>query len=359
MASQRTSAIAQAGAVSQALVGGPLGQQQGNRYTARPAILSAAAAFLGVSALSGVAADAETSAPVQVADDPYARPAAAQPLPSKITLYQYEVCPYCCKVRAMLDYYKLPYTVIEVNPLTKGELKWSTYKKVPVVKLDEEVVVDSSAIMSRLATDVAASRPAPAAAAAPAAPKKPSGGFSFFGSSGCSDESAVKDQGAANFAGPALEEEVKWRKWVDQTFVKVLTANIYRNWDEALETFKYITDQTSWSWGTRELARWSGAVIMWQVGKKMPKKYGIEGDLRLALYAAADDFVENGLRGRTFAGGAEPNLADVALFGVVRAVRQTGAFRDLMAQSKLAPWFQAMEERVGDSARVATVMGSM
>ncbi len=44
---------------------------------------------------------------MQVVADPYARPKEAHPLPSQITLYQYEVCPYCCKVRAFLDYYKV------------------------------------------------------------------------------------------------------------------------------------------------------------------------------------------------------------------------------------------------------------
>jgi len=56
--------------------------------------------------------------------------------------------PSCCT--------QLPYHTIEVNPLTKGELSWSTYRKVPVVKLDDEVVVDSSAIISRLAAELQA-----------------------------------------------------------------------------------------------------------------------------------------------------------------------------------------------------------
>lgn len=52
---------------------------------------------------------------------------------------------------------QLPYRVVEVNPLTKGELQWSDYKKVPVIKMDEqEVVVDSTAIISRLAAEVEA-----------------------------------------------------------------------------------------------------------------------------------------------------------------------------------------------------------
>lgn len=44
----------------------------------------------------------------QVPKDPYARPTDGLRGPPKdITLYQYEVCPFCCKVKAMLDYYKV------------------------------------------------------------------------------------------------------------------------------------------------------------------------------------------------------------------------------------------------------------
>ncbi|GLC33355.1 hypothetical protein PLESTB_000342200 [Pleodorina starrii] len=358
-------------------------QRYGDSKGQRAGILAAATAALGIGAAAAVttsAADAPTK--IEVVADPYARPVEARPLPSNITLYQYEVCPYCCKVRAFLDYYKLPYTVIEVNPLTKGELKWSTYKKVPVVQLDEEIVADSSAIMSRLATDIAAARPAPpppaAAAAAPASTSQPpapaakrSSSWSFWGSRGgdataAPDVSGATDQApaaaAAAAAAPAaapgapsteaLSEEIRWRKWVDEKLVKVLTANIYRNWDESVETFKYITEQTGWSWGAREVARWAGAVMMWQVGKRMPAKYGIEGDLRVALYDAANDFADNALRGRRFAGGDAPNLADLSAFGVLRAVRRTGAFRDLMAHSRLGPWFEAMDGEVGGSARI-------
>lgn len=85
-------------------------------------------------------------------------------------LYQYEVCPFCCKVKALLDYYDLPYETVEVNPLTKAELKWSTYRKVPVARMDggARVAVDSSAIMSELAAELEAAgrAPAPAPAAA-------------------------------------------------------------------------------------------------------------------------------------------------------------------------------------------------
>ncbi len=48
-----------------------------------------------------------------------------------VTLYQYDPCPYCNKARAYLDYCKVPYTLVEVNPLTKAEIKFSEkYQKV-------------------------------------------------------------------------------------------------------------------------------------------------------------------------------------------------------------------------------------
>lgn len=43
---------------------------------------------------------------------------------SAVQLYQYAICPFCSKCKATLDYAKVPYQAIEVNPLTKAEIKW-------------------------------------------------------------------------------------------------------------------------------------------------------------------------------------------------------------------------------------------
>jgi hypothetical protein len=39
--------------------------------------------------------------------DPYTLPSPTGQLPRSIKLYQYEVCPFCCKVKAFLDYHKV------------------------------------------------------------------------------------------------------------------------------------------------------------------------------------------------------------------------------------------------------------
>ena len=61
-------------------------------------------------------------------------------LPS-VRLYQYQTCPFCCKTRAFLDYYRIKYEVVEVNPLFRREIKFSKYRKVPFIVCGDDVQV--------------------------------------------------------------------------------------------------------------------------------------------------------------------------------------------------------------------------
>lgn len=54
----------------------------------------------------------------------------------KFTLYQYQTCPFCCKARVFLDYYGISYDVVEVNSVKRTEIKWSKYKKVPLLVIE-------------------------------------------------------------------------------------------------------------------------------------------------------------------------------------------------------------------------------
>jgi microsomal prostaglandin-E synthase 2 len=55
---------------------------------------------------------------------------------------------------------------------------------------------------------------------------------------------------------------------------------------------------------------------------------------------------------RRFLGGDEPCLADLAVFGVVRAVTGTDTFNDLMQSSSIGAWYARMFEAVGPSSRI-------
>lgn len=87
--------------------------------------------------------------------------------------------------------------------------------KVPLLKFGDEVVKDSTAIISRIAAEVETD------SSSSSSPSQ-SGGSGLFGG---------KQQASRAAGGVSLEEETKWRKWVDERLVKIITANIYRSWE--------------------------------------------------------------------------------------------------------------------------------
>lgn len=74
----------------------------------------------------------------------------------KLVLFQYQTCPFCCKVRAFLDYYGFSYDVVEVDAVLRQSIRWSKYKKVPILVAKSEEgyyqLNDSSMIISLLAS---------------------------------------------------------------------------------------------------------------------------------------------------------------------------------------------------------------
>jgi len=74
---------------------------------------------------------------------------------AKITLYQFEECPYCAKVRAFLDEKGLEYEKVNVprdreDPQRKELLEKSGVGTVPVIKIDDQYIGDSQVIIDHL-----------------------------------------------------------------------------------------------------------------------------------------------------------------------------------------------------------------
>ncbi|GLJ08963.1 hypothetical protein SUGI_0099350 [Cryptomeria japonica] len=233
-------------------------------------------------------------------------------VPKELVLYQYEACPFCNKVKAFLDYHDLPYKIVEVNPISKKEIKWSDYKKVPILVVDGEQLNDSSAIINNLDERIH--------------PNK--------------ERLPTKD----------TEEEEKWRRWVDEHLVHVLSPNIYRSVSEALESFDYITTNGNFTTLERLTGKYVGAAAMYFVSKKLKKKHNIT-DERASLYEAAETWVK-GLNSRTFMGGSKPNMADLAAFGVLKPIRHLQAGKDMIASTNIGPWYSRMELAVGGTTAI-------
>ena len=132
-----------------------------------------------------------------------------------VRLYQYEICPFCNKVKALLDLYKVPYDTVDVNPLTKGEIKpWSGgYKKVPIALLgggegtEPEQVNDSPVIAAALLERMSA------------------GG-------------AISKSELERFRSP---KALEWAAWSDSKLAVLLFPNITRNFGEAFQAFSWYT----------------------------------------------------------------------------------------------------------------------
>ncbi len=227
-----------------------------------------------------------------------------------LKLYQYDVCPYCCKVKSVLDYKGLPYEKIEVNPMTHEELAWNKkafeHDKVPVLVDGEETVLESNDIIRYL------------------------------------DEKYPKKQVSGK--GRAVQEQQKWIRFADEELVQILPANIYRTFPEALSSFKYITKVAKFPAWKRYYLMLGGAVAMTIVAKKGMKKRGIT-DPRAAL-AASLDKISEGLGASRFLGGDEPDVSDLVCHGVLSSVRGMKVWPFIERNNrKIVEWFEREQKK--------------
>ena len=70
--------------------------------------------------------------------------------------------------------------------------------------------------------------------------------------------------------------ERKWRLWVDDVLVHVLSPNIYRTPSEALQSFRYFSEIGEWErifppW-ERHLVIYVGSAVMFLLGKHLKRK---------------------------------------------------------------------------------------
>jgi microsomal prostaglandin-E synthase 2 len=221
-------------------------------------------------------------------------------------LYQYAVCPFCCKVKALLSYKKIPYETVEVHPLNKKEIGFSKeYRKVPIFVDEEGVQVnDSTPIMRYL-------------------DQKYSGAKVFE-----SEEAAKK-------------REEQWIQWSDQVLVRALPPLIYRSLPESIKAFDYITQEGKFTWLQQRTIKYSGALVMTLVAKKSAKSQGIR-DPQQHLYQCLENW-NQALEGKDFLGGEKPNGADLAVYGILRSIEGMPAFQMIQNHLQVFDWYQRVE----------------
>ncbi|KAG9354635.1 hypothetical protein JZ751_001348 [Albula glossodonta] len=268
----------------------------------------------------------------------------------KLTLYQYKTCPFCSKVRAFLDYHGLPYEIVEVNPVMRQEIKWSKYRKVPILMVDETVQLnDSSVIISTLKT-VLVSKGKTVSEILLCYPEMKSTNDSgkeileynnkyWLMLSGSEEQQLYPEK-------DLRKEEMTWRKWADDWLVHLISPNVYRTPAESLASFDYIVREGKFGTFEGFFAKYVGAFAMFIISKRLKARHNLQDDVRQDLYKAVNDWVSAIGKKRKFMGGEQPNLADLAVFGVLRVMEGLESFDDMMENTKVKNWYRRMEKAI-------------
>ncbi len=209
----------------------------------------------------------------------------------------------------MLAYKKVDYDVVEVNPLNKKELAFSeNYRKVPIfINARGEQVNDSNVILQHIDTEYP--------------------GVPVF-----SKDPAAK----------ARDEQ--WLAWSEK-YVQGLPTVIYDKLGDSIKAFDYITKTGKFSWLQSRMIKYSGAFVMTMVAKKIRKRENIENP-EAFLEAKTAEWVA-GLSGRPFMGGERPGAADIAVFGISRAVGSLNAGPVFQKNPAFWAWLQRMQTQTG------------
>ncbi|XP_030579590.1 prostaglandin E synthase 2 [Archocentrus centrarchus] len=265
----------------------------------------------------------------------------------KLILYQYKTCPFCSKVRAFLDYYGLPYEIVEVNPVMRQEIKWSTYRKVPILMVDDEVQLnDSSVIISSLKTHLVNKEKSMSniIRCYPEMKSVNDGGKEVTEYNNKYWLMLSEAETVAVYPQKEMQkEEMKWRQWADDWLVHLISPNVYRTTGEALASFDYIVREGKFGTFEGFFAKYVGAAAMFLISKRLKRRHNLQDDVRQDLYKAVNDWVAAIGKNRKFMGGDQPNLADLAVFGVLRVMEGLQAFDDMMANTKVKYWYRRME----------------
>ncbi|XP_060056246.1 prostaglandin E synthase 2 isoform X1 [Erinaceus europaeus] len=287
------------------------------------------------------------------------RPAAQLSLTSslQLTLYQYKTCPFCSKVRAFLDFHGLPYQVVEVNPIRRAEIKFSSYRKVPILLAQEgeslQQLNDSSVIISALKTYLVSGQPLEDVITY-YPPMKAVNEQGKEVTEFCNKYWLMLDEKETQrmYGGKeARKEEMKWRQWADDWLVHLISPNVYRTPAEALASFDYIVREGRFGAVEGALAKYMGAAAMYLISKRLKSRHHLQDDVREDLYEAANKWVAAVGKDRPFMGGQKPNLADLAVYGVLRVMEGLEAFEDLMRHTRIQPWYRRVEKAIAEAPR--------
>ena len=220
-------------------------------------------------------------------------------------LHMLYTCPFCWKVRGLLEHLDIPHERIQVNPMrTKKTLPSAPeWNKVPVwVDSNNEVHVDSTPIMKHI--------------------------------------DSVHNAGKL-WSSDDEERRDKWMDWVDLHMSKATIPILYGSLGSALKTTTRVSKLENFGFFSKRLYAWAGFPIMWGIiARKRVKKDGRTP--KKLWHDLLSEFTDQ-FQGKTFFGGDSPDLIDLAAFGYVRSISPYPQFSQIEDHEAGMNWYRAVE----------------
>ena len=220
-------------------------------------------------------------------------------------LHMLYTCPFCWKVRGLLEHLDIPHERVQVNPMKQKKTLPSApeWTKVPVwVDSKSGVHVDSTPIMKQI--------------------------------------DAAHNDGKLWAADDEVRRD-EWMEWVDLHMSKATIPILYGSLGSALKTTTRVSKLEKFGFISKRLYAWAGFPIMWGIiARKRVKK---DGRTPKKLWHDLLSEFTNEFGGKTFFGGDSPNLVDLAAFGYVRSISPYPQFSQIEDHQAGMNWYKAVE----------------
>lgn len=218
-----------------------------------------------------------------------------------VVVYQYQACPYCYRVKSYLDFLRIPYKTVEVNPITKSQLFYfKDYQKVPIAVLNMDIVYDSNNIIDAITKNHSTGR-------------VPSG-----------------------FYPPDTQ---KWNEWSEKRLAVYIYPNLCRTFADSSQFFSYAYAVPTWSYLEQGMVHVLGTLAGRFASGKVKSKYNIV-DERKELNDEVQVWL-NAVGDKKFLHGNQITMPDVLVYGVLKSVEGMNTFTDVMDKNpKLRAWYE-------------------
>lgn len=224
------------------------------------------------------------------------------------TLHMLYTCPFCWKVRGLIEHLKLDVDYIAVNGMRiKKDVSFAgDWGKVPVFT-DENggYHVDSTPLLKHI--------------------------------------DATYNSGKLAALGDA-ERQAEWLEWSDTKMSKATIPILYGSIGSALKTTVRISKLEKFGFFAKRLYAWAGFPVMWGIiARKRVKKDGRKP--KQLWHDLLTEFT-NEHDGKEFFGGETPDLVDFSVFGYMRSVSPFPQFSLLEDHEMGMAWYQRMEKSI-------------